>query len=70
MIKFENPTNGRFYYLQTHHDLLGHLVLTVIRGGKGSRFVKHYGYDCPEKIDKEIKRITKLRLNHGYLFSL
>ena len=69
MIKFENPTNGRYYYLQIDRDILNDLVLTIIRGGSrsNSRVVRHFGYKCPLTIQREIQRICKVRLRHGYV---
>lgn len=67
MLKFENPCNGRYYYMRIDQDLLGHTVLTVIRGGKLHNVTRHYAYNCLTKINSEIKRITKIRLKHGYI---
>ena len=70
LVKFDNPDNGRFYYLCTHRDLFNDLVLTVIRGGKnGSRVERHYGFKDLLSIYAEIKRISKIRLSHGYELS-
>ncbi len=67
MIKFENPINGRFYYLKVHTDLLNHKVLTIIRGGKNISVTIHKGFDCDIEIDKEIHRLCLLRLKRGYI---
>jgi len=67
LIKFENKTNGRFYYIKVYTDLLGDKVLTIIRGGKYFNIIRHYGYKDPLLIDAEIKRISKIRLQRGYL---
>lgn len=66
MIKFENIQNKRYYYLIKNQDILNAWVLTIIRGGTQTRVVRHYGYDCCETIDKEIVRISKIRLRRGY----
>ena len=68
MIKFENPVNGRFYYIKTTIDLLGHAVLTIIRGGKYSNaiIIKHFGYNSTELIAEKIKEISKVRERRGY----
>lgn len=66
MIKFENKTNGRFYYLVSNTDILNDLVLTVIRGGIHSRVVRHYGFNNRIAIQKEIDRITRIRIRRGY----
>jgi hypothetical protein len=44
MLKFENPTNGRYYYLYIERDLLNDMVLTIIRGGSRSRVVQRIDY--------------------------
>jgi hypothetical protein len=67
MIKFENPTNGRYYYLEINTDALNDLVLTIIRGGARSRVVRHFGYNCQSDIEREIERICKVRLKRGYV---
>lgn len=66
LIKLENKTNGRFYYLLTQKDLFNELVLTVIRGGHGRSVVIRYGYNCKHRIEMEIIRLTKRRLRRGY----
>lgn len=66
MIKFENKSNGRYYYLIVERDMLDHLILTVIRGGLFGRRVRHMGYNCPYRIKKEIAKITAVRLKRGY----
>lgn len=67
MIKFENRNNGRYYYLIVEKDLFDVLVLTIIRGGLNHRIVMHLGYGCRMAIGKEIERITKKRLQRGYV---
>jgi hypothetical protein len=66
MLKFENHDNGRYYYLYVNRDLLNDLVLTTIRGGQHHRRVHHFGFNSKDAIIKEIDRITKVRLKHGY----
>lgn len=67
MLRFENKTNGRYFYVMRSEDILNNLVLTIIRGGRKARVVRHYGYDCRLKIDEEIKRLTKRRIKRGYV---
>lgn len=67
MIKFENPTNGRFYYLQRNRDMFGDIVLTVFRGGHRTRIVRHYGYGSESDFSMAVSRLTKIRLRHGYV---
>lgn len=66
MIKFENELNGRYYYLLMEKDFFNDFVLTIIRGGKYSRVVRHYGYNCLSDIIREIKKITLIRIKRGY----
>ena len=66
MIKFENPTNGRFYYLDVQRDIFNDLVLTVIRGGRYTRVVKHFGYNDPLAIQRQVDKISRQRLKRGY----
>jgi len=69
VIKFENPNNGRFYYLHVQKDLLGDVVLSSIRGGKFHRVERKIALNCEIEINKEIERITKIRLKRGYQLS-
>lgn len=69
LIKFENPINGRYYYLTVANDLFNKYVLTITRGGVSARVVKHLGFDCMEKIKNEIDRLTKRRLKRGYILT-
>lgn len=66
MIKFENKTNGRFYYLSIQKDILNDLVLTIVRGGKHHSVIRNIGYHCMDAITNEIQRIIKRRLKRGY----
>lgn len=66
MIKFENPLNGRYYYIILQKDMLEHDVLTIIRGGKRSRVVRHFGFNSINKIQDEIQRLIKIRVKRGY----
>lgn len=70
MIKFENPKNGRFYYLYTQFDMFSDLVLVIIRGGtriRNSRIVRTFGHGCERIIQMEIERIIKIRKKNGYI---
>jgi hypothetical protein len=66
MIKFENKTNGRFYYLSLQKDILNDLVLTIIRGGRNSQRVLNVNYNCLDAITNELQRLIKRRLKRGY----
>lgn len=72
MIKFENHSNGRYYYIYTERDLLGDDIVYVIRGGLHRRGILKrivIQLDVQEKsssTDKIIAQITKTRLKRGY----
>ena len=66
MLKFENKSNGRFYYLEVERDMINDFVLTIIRGGKRVRVVRHRGFDSANHLNAEITRLTKRRLKRGY----
>lgn len=66
MIKFENETNGRFYYLSIEKDLVHDCVLHVMYGGKNISRRRTAIYGDVEKVQREIERITKKRLSRGY----
>lgn len=66
MIKFENKNNGRFYYLRVERDMLNERVLRIFFGGQDISRVRVISYDSPDKIEKEITRLTKKRLARGY----
>lgn len=67
MIKFENPENGRYYYLLVQRDLLGDLVLMVYRGGNhGLSFCRTINVGDTNIIAEDIQKISKKRLKRGY----
>lgn len=66
MIKFENVNTLRYFYLITHKDLFDQWVLTIIRGGRHHRVVRHFGFNCRTAIKKEIEKISKRRIQRGY----
>lgn len=67
MLKFENQSNGRYYYLYVETDLFGDTVLGVIRGGKRNNIKPLRLLSGKEEaIQREITRITKIRLSRGY----
>lgn len=66
MIKFENKKNGRFYYLEIQEDLLKDKVLVAYRGGKFASVVRKMATGCDATIQKEIEKISKIRISHGY----
>lgn len=66
MIKFENSTNGRYYYLYMHKDIFNELVITTIRGGRRNRIVQSVYFHSRKKALEEIERISKIRIKRGY----
>lgn len=67
MLKFENPSNGRFYYMFMMRDLFNDLNLCIFYGGRHSRFIRTIGYNCRNTIREEMERLSKRRLKRGYL---
>ena len=66
MIKFENRTNDRFYYLSIEKDLLHNWVLRIYFGGIHVKRSRVIGFEDGHKMQKEIDRIAKKRLRRGY----
>ena len=66
MIKFENKTNDRFYYLLVEKDLLQHWVLRIHFGGANISRCRVIGFEDSNKMQREIDRLAKKRLSHGY----
>lgn len=67
MIKFENKNNGRYYYLIIEKDLFDDFILCVLRGGRNHRrIIRQFVHPDHEEINREIQRITRIRLKRGY----
>ncbi|MFI5405450.1 MAG: hypothetical protein ACHQ1D_02935 [Nitrososphaerales archaeon] len=66
MIKFENRSNGRFYYIGVKKDLFGDLVIHIIRGGANVSVSRLIFCDNDRTVREEIRRISKLRISRGY----
>ena len=66
MIKFENATNGRFFYIKVEGDLLNAYALTIIRGGRQSCVTRRAGFDNRLDLEQEVQRLIKRRLSRGY----
>ena len=62
MLKFERE-DGRYYYISCSHDKR---ILYICRGGKRVKVESQRIYDSTESLDKDVKRLSKRRLNHGY----
>ena len=68
MIKFENPTNGRYYYLVMQKDLLNDYVLVVYRGGNnGLAFNRTIAVGNAICLQTHIEKIRRIRLQRGYI---
>lgn len=68
LIKFDNPSNGRFYYMFQHYE--GERpVLTIVRGGQKRKAVENYFYDNISLMQQEVERKKKRRIQRGYLQS-
>jgi hypothetical protein len=66
MLKFENASNGRFYYMTVQKDMTGADVLVVVRGGRDMRVSRTYGFDSPQARDQKFKEIVQRRIRNGY----
>jgi len=66
MIKFENATNGRYYYLEVNEDMLNALVLRIVYGGRRISRTRVILCDTKDAISLEIDRLSKRRLKRGY----
>jgi hypothetical protein len=67
MIKFENQSNGRYYYLNVETDIFGDNVLSVIRGGNRASGISYPVLaGSLESISQKITEITKTRIRRGY----
>jgi hypothetical protein len=63
MIKFENPDNLRYYYI----DVDSTNTITVIRGGQRVRVVTHIKLDSIDDVQRKVQTMCKRRLQHGYI---
>jgi hypothetical protein len=67
LMKFENPTNGRFFYMFSHFDENGNPQLTIVRGGKNSKRIENFTFNDYARLHKEFERRANKRLKRGYL---
>jgi hypothetical protein len=65
LLKFENPSNGRFYYLIQHIEN-NKPTLTIIRGGKKRRVEESYFYNDQTEMERDMERRKKRRIQRGY----
>lgn len=66
MLKFENKTNGRFYYVKVQRDLFGHLVINCNRGGVHHSIERILFCGNAREIREKIREIIKRRTARGY----
>jgi len=66
MIKFENKTNGRFYYLSLHKDLLGDVGIRINYGGRHVCRVRFIACTSGLELQKQIEQLSKRRIKRGY----
>ena len=67
MLKFENPTNGRFYYIQINKDMLDDSVLCITFGG--ANVVRHRVHMRGDEslLHREVEKLSKKRIRRGYI---
>lgn len=66
MIKFENPENGRWYYILIQKDLVSENAVTVVRGGRDRVVVRHAGFYSRADLDIYLAMVQKRRIRNGY----
>lgn len=67
MLKFENPINGRFYYIELTRDIFNDRVISIFFGGRGvSRNTLVYCRDGDES-KKLLQKLIKRRYTRGYI---
>jgi hypothetical protein len=66
MIKFENKTNKRYYYINIEKDIFGDTVLHITRGGVNCSVSRLIYCPDPHACRVQIDRISKTRLRRGY----
>jgi hypothetical protein len=66
MLKFENPENGRYYYVSITKDLFNDLVININFGGRFNHFSRHVFCENREILERRILEITARRRVRGY----
>lgn len=66
MIKFENKTNGRFYYLCVEKDDDNTSRLCVFYGGRRVHRSRVALFEDRTILQREVEKITRRRLQRGY----
>ena len=70
MFRFENPTNGRWYYIIEQSDMFSEHCLVIYRGG--TKFACHsvcrrHGYESAEARENALQRLILRRTSRGYI---
>jgi hypothetical protein len=66
-IKFENKTNGRWYYIQIQRDIFNELGLYIRRGGRNASVGWLVFCGSYREVYSKIREITQRRLQRGYI---
>lgn len=67
MIKFENPNNGRFYYINIGTDMLNDMFINIVFGGRYVCRNRIISVSYRDSLFKEIIKISKRRIKRGYI---
>ncbi len=70
MYRFENPTNGRWYYIIPQSDMFNEHCLVIYRGG--AKFGRHsvcrrHGYESEDEMQNALEKLILRREKRGYL---
>ena len=66
LIKFENKTNGRFYYVSVVRDLFADTVVVCRFGGRNSYRHRTYYQKNENKLKQFLSKLSLKRLSRGY----
>ena len=66
MLKFENKSNGRYYYIFVDKDMLDDIVLRIVYGGRYINRTRTILCSNRNLIQREIDRLSRKRLKRGY----
>jgi hypothetical protein len=66
MIKLENVTTKRYYYLVAYRDLFDDNLLDIFRGGNNRNVRVSLHFDSADARKSEIKRLIQRRIQRGY----
>lgn len=66
MVRFENKTNGRFYYIEITKDLVNEHILRVTYGGYRVTRYRNLYVGSRDAMELALAHLTKRRLRRGY----